>query len=119
MTMIPAGLMRRNGALDFGCCVSSKYQEILHLHELLNACRIPCEMRQIFDGWELCYPSIEDCLISASQIYPIYQKHGDLIELLDHRNHTRILDAVTIAEIITNYHQIDRLYDRRSVYVES
>ena len=119
MMMIPSGLMRKNGDIDLGCGVCTKYQEVLHLQELLQLYRIPCEMRQIFDGWELCYPSIEDCLMSASQIYPIYQEHGDLIELLDHHNHTTILDAVTIAEIIVDYHRIDRLYDRRSVYAEN
>ena len=119
MTMIPKGLMRANSELDFGCAINDAYQEILRLHDMLTMLRVPCELRQIFDGWELCYPSIEDCMMSVSQFYPIYRAHGDLVELLDHHDHTKVGDAQKIAEIILKYHRIERIYDERSVYVEN
>ena len=105
--------------LDLGCHVNPLYREVLKLHNILQFYRIPCELRQVFDGWELCYPSIDDCIISASEVYPIYKKHGDMIELIDHIGHVHILNAQTIVEIITNYHALNREIDRRYINVQN
>lgn len=86
-----------------------RIQAVLTAYKLARVYRIPCELRSVFDGYELAYPSIHNCLISISEIGSIFRKHGDKVEIMDEHEHVRIITAEEAAEYLYRFHRYRRM----------
>ena len=58
------------------------YKEIMKLHSYLILGNIPHEMRPLNDGWQICYPSIDEVRGDAVQHNFSYGHEKDLIEIM-------------------------------------
>lgn len=85
------------------------YRAIHKLRALCEVFRIPCEVRELFDGWELAYPNTEDCLISMTEIGSIYHQHGDKVEAMTERNQFMVMTAEEAAEYLYRFHRYRRM----------
>lgn len=101
-------------SLDFGYGTDNRIQAVLKTHSMAEIFRIPCELRCLFDGWELCYPSIDRCIISITEIGSILRKHGDVVEMMDEHEHIRIMTADDAAGYLYTYHRYKRMDYERS-----
>lgn len=57
------------------------YQSILMLHYMLEAAKIPHELRRIFDGWQVVYIVNGRCVADAIEHEYSYGVKEDLLEL--------------------------------------
>ena len=98
-----------NGArdLDYGCEINQRLKAIIKVHNIAEFYNIPVEIRQLFDGWEVCYPCVDACIISISQItgFP----DPDTVEIMDERERMRYLTVDEAVEALYRYHRYTRL----------
>lgn len=86
------------------------YKEILRLEQMLIAENIPYVIRQMFDGWQICYidlPETGECICSAIQHFGSYGGHEDLIE---------IMGLTENGEVVEGYLEADEVMRRIRVH---
>lgn len=59
-----------------------KYTEIIRLHEMLDKAGIPHTFEKFMDGWQVCYPQGEDCVMDAIQHCGSYGRELNLLEIM-------------------------------------
>lgn len=58
------------------------YVEILRLHRMLVDAGIPCQIRRLYDGWQVEYPGSEHRMLSAIETRYSYGHTYDTIEIM-------------------------------------
>lgn len=59
-----------------------KYKEILKLDTMLTESDIPHERIRLFDGWQVCYPSKDHCIMDAIEHLGSYGHESDKLEIM-------------------------------------
>lgn len=59
-----------------------KYTEIFKLKEMLEKANIPFEFRGLFDGFQICYPTLSERVCSVIVHLESYGHEQDLIEIM-------------------------------------
>lgn len=62
--------------------LNTAYTEITRLHNLLANNQIPHDFHRLYDGWQICYPSDKNIIISAIQHYGSYGAANNRIEIM-------------------------------------
>ena len=60
----------------------NKYKEIFRLKEMLEKEKIPFIFRNIFDGFQICYPDIKNKVCSVIEHKGSYGHNQDLLEIM-------------------------------------
>lgn len=60
----------------------NKYKEIFRLKEMLEKKNIPFIFRNIFDGFQICYPDIKNRVCSVIEHEGSYGHNQDLLEIM-------------------------------------
>lgn len=58
------------------------YQEILKLNKMLTDANIPHTLDKLFDGWQVCYPTVDERVMDAIQHYGSYGRDNDTLEIM-------------------------------------
>ena len=62
---------------------NGEFREILELERMLIDAQIPHAIRRLYDGWQICYPSIDNHgVLSAIEFTGSYGSENDLIEIM-------------------------------------
>lgn len=84
----------------------SNYQEILKLDRMLTDASIPHTLDQLFDGWQVCYPTREqpELVMDAIEHYGSYGKDEDKLEIMglltpDEEEHDSVLGYLTAEDV--------------------
>ena len=88
----------------------NKYKEIHKLDKLLTDANIPHTFSSFFDGWQVCYPTDQHCVLDAIEHLYSYGSDKDLIEIMgliksDSDNVEGWLSAEEVFEIISNHYK--------------
>lgn len=58
------------------------FTQMVALEKALLAAGVPCERRRLYDGWQICYPSIENCVADVICHYGSYGSEQGLLEIM-------------------------------------
>lgn len=68
--------------------LNGAYKEILRLHDILSDMHIPHELRRLFDGWQIIYPSYDNWVCDAIEHIFSYGHEADCVKLAGLLNET-------------------------------
>ena len=57
------------------------FSQMVALEKALLAVGVPCERRRLYDGWQICYPSIENRVADVICHYGSYGAYDGLLEI--------------------------------------
>ena len=61
---------------------NNSYVEIIRLHSRLLVAQIPHDFHKAFDGWQICYPSAQNCTCSVIEHFGSYGHEDDKLEIM-------------------------------------
>lgn len=62
--------------------LNPRYQEIIKLHDMLVEHDVPHALRRVFDGWQVCYPTDGDWIMSVIEHKGSYGADSDELEIM-------------------------------------
>lgn len=88
---------------------NEKYQEILKLKDMVEKAGIPYFIQKKDDGWQMCYPSKDNPVLSVIEFWSSYGASKDLLELMivdeSLDNIFGSLEAETVFQVFKKYHE--------------
>lgn len=61
---------------------NERYQEIIVLHNMLSASKIPHTFETMYDGWQVIYPNNKDRVADAVEHFGSYGEQDDKLEIM-------------------------------------
>ena len=70
------------------------FKEMSHLYIALCDAGIPCEVRELWDGLQICYPNAKDCICDAICHSGSYGHERGLLEIMGLVDEEKVGDSV-------------------------
>ena len=84
--------------------LNNKYTEILKLDKMLDEAEIPHTLERSMDGWQVCYPDVDNCVADAIEFYGSYGSEENLLEIMglltpEEAEHDSVLGHLTAENV--------------------